>query len=175
MDCDPIFIRTATMKRNPPLFVMIPGESDFNPTARQIVEELHDCGPIEPRSGLDRTAIAARSSRDRRVYVVEFPPVDQTAINEWPGPRSWPDRGPIMARSRPDRGPIAAQSWLDRGPIVARSRPDRAQSWPDRGYLEQIRSEIHDQFGSFESAPRNRSHDPAKPLPRPPLSSTISG
>ena len=77
---------TATMKRDPPLFVMIPGASDFNPTAQT------DRGRT-PRSQSDRTEIAARSSRDRRVDVVESPPVDPTVIDGRPGPRSWPDRG----------------------------------------------------------------------------------
>ena len=77
---------TATMKRNPSLFLMIPGASDFNPTAQTGRGRT-------PRSRSDRTAIAARSSRDQRVYVVESPPFDRTAIDERRGPRSWPDRG----------------------------------------------------------------------------------
>ena len=93
---------TATMKRDMPLFVMIPGASDFNPTA-------HTDHGRTPRSRSDRTAIAVRSSRDRRVDVVESPPVDPTAIDGRPGPRSWPDRGTIVTRSRPDRGPIVAK------------------------------------------------------------------
>ena len=59
---------------------------DLNPTAQ------NDRGRT-PRSWSDRTAIAARSSRDRKVDVGESLPVDQTTINGRPGPRSWPDRG----------------------------------------------------------------------------------
>ena len=51
-----------------------------------------------PRSRFDRAAIAARSSRDRGAYVAKSSLVDRTAIDEWPGPRSWPDRGPIVAK-----------------------------------------------------------------------------
>ena len=53
-----------------------------------------------------------------------------------------------------------------------------ARSWPNRGqidgYSERKRSGIYGQHGSFEFAPRKRSHDHAKPLPRPPLQPTIS-
>ena len=64
---------------------------DLNPTAQT------DRGRT-PRSRSDRTAIAARSSRDQRVDVGESLPVDQTGIDGRPGPRSWPDRGPIVAK-----------------------------------------------------------------------------
>ena len=67
---------------------------DLNPTAQTNRGRT-------PRSRSDRTAIAARSSRDRRVDVGESLPVDQTAIDGRPGPRSWPDRGAIVARSWP--------------------------------------------------------------------------
>ena len=106
---------------------------------RPIVEELHDRGPIEPRSRRDRTAI---------------------------GGLTWSNRcQPIRGRSTDgqdhDRGPIAARSWPDRGQID--------------GYSQLKRSGIYGQHGSFEFAPRKRSHDHAKPLPRPPLQPTISG
>ena len=84
---------TATMKRDPPLFVMIYVASDFNRTA-------HTDRGRTPRLRSDRTAIAARSSRDRRVVVVESPPIDRTAIDGRSGPRSWPDRGAIVAKMR---------------------------------------------------------------------------
>ena len=74
-----------------------------------------------PRSRFDRTAIAARSSRDRGASVAELPPDDQTPINEWPRRRLWPDCGAIVARSWPDRGPIATRSWPDRSEIQAYS------------------------------------------------------
>ena len=57
-----------------------------------------------PRSRSDRTAIAARSNRDRGAYVVEAPPFDQTAIDGDSGSRLTHDRGPIVTQSWPDRG-----------------------------------------------------------------------
>ena len=71
---------------------------------RSFVEELHDRGLIESRSRRDRAA-----SRDRGVYMVESPPIERTSIDKRPGPRSWPDRGAIVAQSRLDRSPIAAK------------------------------------------------------------------
>ena len=70
---------------------------DLNPTAQNYRGRT-------PRSRFDRTAIAARSNRDRKVGMGESLPVDQRAIDGRPGPRSWPDRGAIVARSWPDRG-----------------------------------------------------------------------
>ena len=67
---------------------------DLNPTAQTHRGRT-------PRSRSDRTAIVARSSRDRKVYVGESLPVDQTAIDGRHGPRSRPDRGAIVARSWP--------------------------------------------------------------------------
>ena len=52
-----------------------------------------------PRSRSDRAAIAARSSRNHSIFVGESSLVDRQAIDEGTGPRSWPDRGPIVARS----------------------------------------------------------------------------
>ena len=40
--------------------------------------------------------------------MVESLPFEVRAIDERPGPQSWPDRGAIMARLRPDRGPIVS-------------------------------------------------------------------
>ena len=37
-------------------------------------------------------------------FVGESFPDDQHVIDEGSGPRSWPDHGPIVARSWPDRG-----------------------------------------------------------------------
>ena len=61
------------------------------------------CGRT-PRSRLDRTAIAARSSHDLGDYVVESPPLEQTMIVEASMPQSTPDQRPIVARSWHDRG-----------------------------------------------------------------------
>ena len=65
------------------------------------MEELHDRGPIEPRSRRDRAAIGeftwwrAGQSNGRR------------STNNQDH-----DHGPIVAQSRPDRCPIVAQSRL---------------------------------------------------------------
>ena len=58
----------------------------------------------KPRSRSDRAVIAVRSSRDRSSFLAESCPIDRQAIDEGSGPRLWPDRGPIVARSWPDRG-----------------------------------------------------------------------
>ena len=80
---------------------------------RRFVEERRNHGPIEPRSRSDRTAITARSSRDRGSFVVESPPRssygDRWSINTTIDVRSWPDRGAIMARSWRDRGSFASE------------------------------------------------------------------
>ena len=96
-----------------------------------------------PRLRRDRTAIAVRSSSDRDSFMAKSPPRSSESIH-WRieitiNPRSWPDRGAIVA------------------PIEAESRP------------------IHDQSGSHDVAPRNRSHDPCKSLPRPPQLPMIFG
>ena len=68
---------------------------------RQVVEEPHDRGPIEPRS-----------SRDLASFIAESLQPDPTATDRDPGPRSMPDRGLIVALSWPDRGPIVPRSGL---------------------------------------------------------------
>ena len=55
---------------------------------KQVMEELHDRGPIEPRSSRDRTSFITESIHDC-----------QTTFSGESGPRSTPDRGPIVARS----------------------------------------------------------------------------
>ena len=85
------------------------GVEGFWKNSKIAARSNRDRGSIEPRSRRDRTAIAARSSRDRGVCMVESPPIEQKSIDERPGPRSWPDRGAIVAQSRPDHGPIAAK------------------------------------------------------------------
>ena len=79
---------------------------------RQIVEELHDRGPIEPRSRRDRAAIGGLTWGNRR-QSIGWRPTDGKDH----------DRGPIVARSWRDRCAIVARSWRDRGAIVARSWP----------------------------------------------------
>ena len=60
----------------------------------------HDCNTIEPQS-----------RRFWREIVVESPPVNRTAIDEWPKLRSWPDGDAIVARSWPDRGEKRGLLW----------------------------------------------------------------
>ena len=65
---------------------------------RSFVEELHDHGPIEPRSWCDRAAIGEFTWWNRR---------------QSRGRRSTNDQDH-------DRGPIVVRLWRDRGPIVAK-------------------------------------------------------
>ena len=80
------------------------GASDSNLTAAKI-------GGRTVRSRPDRTAIAARSSRDHCSFSSGIASRRQDDDR-----RS--TRTKIMARSRRDRGPIVARSWPDRSPIV---------------------------------------------------------
>ena len=66
-DCDPT--DTVTCDRDHPLHL-----KSFIGRSWRLVEELHDRGPIEPRSRSDRTAIAERSSRDRGAFNAESTP-----------------------------------------------------------------------------------------------------
>ena len=61
------------------------------------------CGRT-PRSRPDRTAIVARSNRNREEFVVESSPVEPMVIEEGLAPRSTPDHDPIATRSWRDRG-----------------------------------------------------------------------
>ena len=75
------------------------------------VEELHDRGPIKPRSRRDRAAIGLLSASPYFQAIGER----STAYQDF-------DRGPIVARSWPDRG----TSWGEnRGHIEAKSK----QNW----------------------------------------------
>ena len=60
---------------------------------RQVVEELHDRGPIEPRSRRDRTAISHLSLQNHFNRIRRRP----TEIQDHFDARSWPDCGPIRA------------------------------------------------------------------------------
>ena len=64
---------------------------------KQVVEELHDRGPIEPQL-----------SRDRTSFIAELIHVRQTTFS-----------GESRARSTPDRGLIVARSWSIMAKIVA--------------------------------------------------------
>ena len=52
---------------------------------------------IAVRSSHDRAAIAARSNHDITSFIAESFQPDPTAADRDPGPRSWPDRGLIVA------------------------------------------------------------------------------
>ena len=82
---------------------------------RRPAEELHDRGPIEPRSRRDRAVIVAPSAWNRFHSIRRRATRDQDHDHGPIAARLWPDRGAIVARSRRDCGPIAARSWHDRG------------------------------------------------------------
>ena len=99
------------------------------------------------------STIAVRSNRDRG------------AIE----PRSWNFRHGLKAMfAAHDSERKRPRSKLEILTIVVRSLLDRdhdqARSWH---LLEQKLSEIHGESWSYDVAPRNRSHDPCKPPPRP--------
>ena len=68
-----------------------------------------------PRSRSDRTAIAARSSRDRASFVVELPPRSsyggRWSINTMIDARSWPDRGAIVVLLEAKLKPNSPSNW----------------------------------------------------------------
>ena len=135
--------RTGSRDRDRPLTGSAIGQ------CRQDVEEP----TIVVQSSRDRAAIAARSSRDRTSLVVESSPIDRQAIDEGSGPRSWPDRGAIVARSW-------RKSWLFGRQIQAKLTPIRCG----------IEATIY-AHGIAPSTPSNRLHDR---LHRPRFSSPIS-
>ena len=51
---------------------------------RQVVEEPHDRGPIEPRSSRDPAAIEARSNHDLTSFIAESLQPDPTAVDRDP-------------------------------------------------------------------------------------------
>ena len=101
-----------------------------------------------------RDPIVTRLRRDRSSIVPRSGP-----------PSAWNRLHSIRRRSTDDqdhdRGPIAARLWPDRGMIVV--------------HLKQKLRLTYLNYGSHDTARGNRLHEPAKPLPRPPLSPTISG
>ena len=111
---------------------------------RSFVEELHDRGPIEPRSRRDRAATG------------EF---------------TWWNRHQSSGRSTNDqdhdRGPIVTRSWPNRGPIVARSRL-KCMIFEGEIEADLLWNWSHD------TRPRNRPLDTIKPPPRSPPLPTIS-
>ena len=75
------------------------------------MEELHDRGPIEPRSRRDRAAIGLLSASPYFQAIGER----STAYQDF-------DRGPIVARSWPDRGPIVGLLEAKIADILKRNR-----------------------------------------------------
>ena len=145
----------------------------FSPIGRLAVDPPHDRGALDrgiaivhpAEASLDGvedswkdTTIAVRSNRDRgaikpRSWIFHRG-IDSAIFRR----RSMVDRDhdqpTIVARSRRDRGPIVVRSWL---------------------LLRLIWERIHREFGSYEAAQRNRSHNLSKPLPRPLQLPTIFG
>ena len=76
---------------------------------RRIMEELRDCGAIEPRSRRDRAAIMEHLAWNH-----------PHRIREWPIKLQDHDCGPIVARSWPDRDPIVAS-------FLKQSQPKKPQ------------------------------------------------
>ena len=107
------------------------------------VRSNRDRGAIKPRSGSLRDAIASnRSENDQRLT-----------------------RTSIFARSWPDRGPIVARSWVFL----------RQKSWPFRSEIEAKLWLISSQSGSYVLAKWNCLHDAWIPPPRPHQLPTIFG
>ena len=103
---------------------------------RQVVEELHDRGPIEPRS-----------SRDLISFVAESLQPDQTTADRDPRPRLTPDRGLIVARSWPDRGPIVPRLGLFLKRNSSRFIPDlKPQSHAIETASTTLENRLHDRF-----------------------------
>ena len=104
--------------------------------SRHFVEELHGRGSIELRSRRDRAVIGERTWWNH-LYD------ERTAIDERPGPWSWPDRDPIAARSWPDHGWNACYSeaklTLIHGGIEATTSPQGTA--PTKPWIN-----LHDHF-----------------------------
>ena len=129
--------------------------SSTHPKLNRTARRIHG---RTPRSRSDRTAIVARSSRDRG------------AIK----PQSWLFHHGIKATRHSawfqlnvagENPTIVAWSPLDRD-------HDRMRLWL---LLKLNWGRIHRKFLSYKAARRNHSHDPCKPLPRPIQSATIFG
>ena len=105
------------------------------------------------KKNCDRSPIVIRSRIDRSSIVPRSEP-----------PSAWNRFHSIGRRATHDQdhdhGPIAARSWPDRGMIVVHLKPKLR--------LTRLK------FGSYDVISKNRAHDPAKPLPQPPLSPMIS-
>ena len=144
---------------------------------RLAVDLPHDCGSGEsrsptylkphrtagrirgrtPRSQSDRTAIAARSSRDRGSFDVEAKPRSRRTFSAEDG-----------KRNVHDRGPITSGSWTDHCLIMATFKRDQSFFWSE---IEADSS----RNGSHDLCPWNRPLDAIKPLPRPLQLPTIFG
>ena len=142
--------QTAAIVRNLVMYVERSGSEDLHRTARKA------CGRT-PRSRPNRTAIAARSSRDRSSFSVTICPRDRRVIDGLPGLRSRPDRG----RSWPDRGPIVGLLEAKIADILKRNRSKiEADSKPIR------KLRLH----GMKPPPRRMDSAP-RPAPSPTISS----
>ena len=93
----------------------------------------------------DRAVIAARSSRDRTPSAAELPLHDPTKID-----------GDLGPRSKPDRGPIVAQSWSDRGAKIVEMG---AKSTAEFGQYCRESGAASSQSGTTPITRANRLHD----------------
>ena len=113
---------TATVKPDFILFMETHGASDFHRTAGRILGRT-------PRSRSDRTAIAARSSRDRGSFIKEPKPRSRRTIPAEDGKRKVHDRGPIALWSWTDRRLIVATIKRDHGFFWSKIEADSSQIW----------------------------------------------
>ena len=112
-----------------------PSWFDHGFIGRLAVDSPHDRGALDQinrdrssngsiigqrRQHVEELSIAVRSSHKHTSFVAQPSPIDRQAIDEGCRPRSWPDRGPIVARSWPYRGG-------NRGYLEAKLKPNSHQ------------------------------------------------
>ena len=170
---------TATMKRDLLLFVESHGAADLLRTADA------SSGNGSPSDGLHWSCVELSGPSHFHQVVISIGRLGKRMEEVH-------DRGTIEPRLRCDRAAIVTPSWQNHlhdlqkafnGGSRSRSTHDRgsiaARSWPDRGaivaLLKQNFGLIPFQSRSHDIAPRNRSHDPCKSLPRPLQLPTILG
>ena len=104
---------------------------------------------IVERLNRDRIAIAVRSSPNR-YSMAESRPRSSERVQWWIeitiNPRSWPNRGAIVADSRCDRGSFEEKLWLNSWPIrKPRRRPK--EHLPRRPQMAPTTASIAHEFG----------------------------
>ena len=117
-----------------------------------------------PEDSWKNSTIAVRSNRDRG------------AIE----PRSWSVRCGINSMIVGDvfvkiYSEIDPQSTQDQATIVVYRGRSRRKAWPRNAEMVAKLRLTHGRSQSCDVAPRNRSHDPCKPPPRPPQWPRLSG